>query len=85
MSRALHSWSNTQIDSDEPVPVDQSTESKVRYRADDFVEDAFRVQITPFMLDTYANEWNELRRVQTAHAVEMDNLRTANRSLANQV
>lgn len=73
------------IDSNEPVPVDQSTESKVRYRADDFVEDAFRVKITPFMLDTYANEWNELRRVQNAHAVEMDNLRTANRSLANQV
>ncbi|KAG8987441.1 GTPase-activating protein [Tulasnella sp. 427] len=73
------------IESDEHHPMDQTTGSKVRYRADDFVEDAFRVKITPFMLDTYSNEWNELRRVQTAHAVEMDNLRTANRGLASQV
>ncbi|KIO28072.1 hypothetical protein M407DRAFT_72274, partial [Tulasnella calospora MUT 4182] len=66
-------------------PTDRTTESRFRYRADDFVVDAFRVKITPFMLDTYANEYNELRRVQTAHAMEMDNLRTANRGLANQV
>lgn len=73
------------IDGPEGEPTDRTTESRFRYRADDFVVDAFRVKITPFMLDTYANEYNELRRVQTAHAMEMDNLRTANRGLANQV
>lgn len=64
---------------------DSITDSKHIYRADDFVQDAFSVRITPFMLDSYANEWNELKRAQNAHAIEIDNLRTTNRNLAAQV
>ncbi|KAG8905518.1 GTPase-activating protein [Tulasnella sp. 403] len=60
-------------------------DTRVLYRADDFVQDAFGVRITPFMLDTYSNEWNELKRVQNAHAIELDNLRTTNRNLTAQV
>lgn len=55
------------------------------YQADRYVQDALRVRITPFQLDNYASEWEELRRQQTAHAVEMDTLRQQNRSLQSQV
>jgi hypothetical protein len=55
------------------------------YDADRFVQDAFQVKVTPFMLDSFAHEWEDLRRAQTAHAVEMENLRNSNRALAAQV
>jgi len=37
------------------------------------------------MLDNYANEWNEAMRLRNAHAIEMDELRNANRTLKTQV
>ena len=55
------------------------------YQADRFVQDALRVRITPFMLDGFAGEWEDLLRVQNAHALEMDSLRIANRNLSAQV
>ncbi|PVF99417.1 RabGAP/TBC [Serendipita vermifera] len=50
-------------------------------RVDDFIRDATSLRITPFQLDGYANEYTEMRRAQTAHLVEMDNLRNENRQL----
>ncbi|KAF8313102.1 RabGAP/TBC [Clavulina sp. PMI_390] len=55
------------------------------YQADRYVQDALGVRITPFQLDNYASEWEELRRQQTAHTTEMDNLRQSNRALQAQV
>lgn len=40
---------------------------------------------TPFMLDTFAMEWQEQCRVTNATAVELDTLRTANRTLTKEV
>jgi hypothetical protein len=40
---------------------------------------------TPFMLDSYGHEWEELCRVANAHATEMDTLRNQNRVLSAQV
>ncbi|CAG8756033.1 16183_t:CDS:2, partial [Acaulospora colombiana] len=50
-------------------------------RVDDFIRDATNLRITTFQLDGYANEYVEMRRAQTAHLVEMDNLRNENRQL----
>lgn len=37
------------------------------------------------MLDSFAGEWEEHLRAQNAHALELDTLRNANRSLRDQV
>lgn len=63
----------------------QDAQSTALYQADRFVQDALRVRITPFQLDNFASEWEELRRQQTAHAMEMDILRQTNRTLQAQV
>lgn len=55
------------------------------FDVDTFVQDAFHIKITPFMLDAYAHEWEDLLRAREAHATEMDALRNTNRSLAAQV
>ncbi|EJD52677.1 RabGAP/TBC [Auricularia subglabra TFB-10046 SS5] len=66
----------------EPTEADPSTEG---YLVENFVQDAFRTRITPFMLDAYAREYADLLAQREAHAVEMDNLRNANRALTAQV
>ncbi|KZV95128.1 RabGAP/TBC [Exidia glandulosa HHB12029] len=66
----------------EPTEEDPSTEG---YLVDEFVMDAFRTRITPFMLDAYAREYADLLQAREAHAAEMDSLRNANRSLTAQV
>jgi hypothetical protein len=58
---------------------------KEAYRVDEFVQDAFSLRITPFMLDSYAHEYEDLVRMRDAHALEMDNLRNSNRILLAQV
>ena len=40
---------------------------------------------TPFMLDSYSHEWEDMCRVANAHATEMDHLRSSNRVLTAQV
>ena len=65
--------------------IESAEGEKVRYRVDDFVEDAFAVKITPFMLDNYASEYTELVRTREAHALELDELRNSNRMLSAQV
>jgi hypothetical protein len=64
---------------------DDGEHDEPQFRVDDFVRDASRVNITPFQLDNYAAEYEELRKAQTAHIIEMDNLRNENRMLKAQV
>jgi len=40
---------------------------------------------TPFMLDSYESEYEEKCRAQNRHALELDQLRNANRNLSAQV
>jgi hypothetical protein len=61
------------------------TGSKPLYRVDEFVQDAIALKITPFMLDAYIHEYNEMIRVRDAHAIEIDALRHSNRNLSSQV
>ncbi|KAK0485982.1 rab-GTPase-TBC domain-containing protein [Armillaria novae-zelandiae] len=67
----------------------QSTESgdlcEVGYNADEFVNEAVSFRITPFQLDTYGHEYDDIMREANKHKVEMDELRTANRSLSAKV
>ncbi|PBK74353.1 RabGAP/TBC [Armillaria solidipes] len=67
----------------------QSTESgdprEVKYNADEFVNEAVSFRITPFQLDTYGHEYDDIMREANKHKVEMDELRTANRSLSAKV
>jgi hypothetical protein len=55
------------------------------YRVDEFVQDAVSLRITPFMLDSYAREYEELIRLRDAHNLEVDALRNSNRNLLSQV
>ncbi|KAJ9118572.1 hypothetical protein QFC22_003792 [Naganishia vaughanmartiniae] len=59
--------------------------SETEWLTNEFVRDAYAVQFTPFMLDSFAGEWEEHLRTQNAHAMELDTLRNANRSLRDQV
>ncbi|GHJ89164.1 hypothetical protein NliqN6_5566 [Naganishia liquefaciens] len=73
-------YKNTQEPDEEIDPPADS-----QWMTNDFVYDAYAVQITPFMLDSFANEWEGQLKVQNAHALELDTLRNANRNLSNQV
>ncbi|KDQ21745.1 hypothetical protein BOTBODRAFT_26172 [Botryobasidium botryosum FD-172 SS1] len=58
---------------------------RATYRADEFVQEASQLKITPFMLDSYSSEWEDTVRQRKAHETEMDTLRNINRSLSNQI
>ena len=60
-------------------------EADARYRVDEFVQDALSLRITPFMLDNYAREYEELVRARDAHRIEVDGLKAANHRLSAQV
>ncbi|KAL7416402.1 rab-GTPase-TBC domain-containing protein [Mrakia frigida] len=68
----------------EDTPTGEDASEEV-WLADAFVKDAFAVQITPFQLDGFSAEWDELCRVENAHADEVSSLRAANRHLSAQV
>ncbi|KAH8827997.1 rab-GTPase-TBC domain-containing protein [Flagelloscypha sp. PMI_526] len=55
------------------------------YDVDRFVQDAVNLRITPFMLDGYAHEYQDMVRKSNKHEIEMDELKNANRALVNQV
>lgn len=57
----------------------------VQYNVDEFVIDSVSLRITPFQLDNYAHEYEEFVRQRDAHTIEMDALRTSNRTLSSQV
>jgi hypothetical protein len=58
---------------------------KKTYRVDEFVSEAVGLRITPFMLDSYAREYEEMVRSRDAQLMEMDTLRNSNRVLSSQV
>ncbi|KAG8764157.1 GTPase-activating protein [Ceratobasidium sp. 423] len=64
-----------------------SSSSGPEYKADEFVQDAFRISrsFTPFMLDSYAGEYQAKIKAENAHQEEMDALRTINRNLSQHV
>ncbi|EIM82705.1 RabGAP/TBC [Stereum hirsutum FP-91666 SS1] len=74
---------------DDSVPVPEKSEDgqepKPVYKVDEFVQDAVGLRITPFMLDSYAHEYNDMMRVKEAHALEVDELRSSNRNLSQQM
>jgi hypothetical protein len=49
------------------------------------VNDAISLRITPFMLDSYAREYEDMVRQRDAQMTEMDELRNSNRNLSAQV
>lgn len=57
----------------------------LQYQVDKFVMEALQLKITPFMLDSYAHEYDDQVRTREAHLVEMDTLRNTNRHLTAQV
>jgi hypothetical protein len=52
-----------------------------RHRVSEFIADAFAFKITPFMLDSYANDFAEQVRLATAHRREVEELKIDNRAL----
>ncbi|KAJ7924841.1 rab-GTPase-TBC domain-containing protein [Mycena leptocephala] len=63
----------------------EGDEDKPRYRVDEFVQDAVSLRITPFMLDSYRHEYEDLVRETNRHALEVDELRNSNRILSTSV
>ncbi|KAK7057167.1 ABC1-domain-containing protein [Favolaschia claudopus] len=64
---------------------DAGEEEKPQYLVDQFVQDAVSLRITPFMLDAYAREYEDLVRETNKHAMEVDELRNSNRVLSASV
>jgi len=62
-----------------------SSIDKEVYRADQLVQDACEVKITPELLKTYATEWEEKTRVEKERETELENLRNSNASYAIKV
>jgi len=56
-----------------------------KYKVDEFVQDAAALRITPFMLDCYRHEYEDLMREANKHTVLTDELRNSNRMLSGQV
>ncbi|CAA7261604.1 unnamed protein product [Cyclocybe aegerita] len=56
-----------------------------KYKVDEFVQDAASLRITPFMLDCYRHEYEDIVRESNKHATQIDELRNSNRTLSNQV
>ncbi|TFK44717.1 rab-GTPase-TBC domain-containing protein [Crucibulum laeve] len=63
----------------------EDAEGGKKYKVDEFVQDAVSLRITPFMLDCYRHEYEDLVRETNKHAVLVDELRNSNRSLSAQV
>lgn len=60
-------------------------EAETPYRASQFVQDALQIRITPILLDQFAGEWEQMKREQEAHALELEGLRRVNAQLSLQV
>lgn len=69
----------------DPAEQEEQAAGRPEYRVDDLVQDAISLKITPFMLDAYAHEYHDFMRKREAHAIEVDNLRNANRALTAKV
>ncbi|KAF5317172.1 hypothetical protein D9611_003965 [Ephemerocybe angulata] len=67
-----------------PSPPD-TDEKHQAYNVDAFVQESVSVNITPFMLDCYRHEYEDLMRETNKHNQMVDELRTMNRQLSQQV
>ena len=76
--------SNSSISSNPSTPTSSAPPKKV-YRTNQFVRDAFQIQITPYQLDAYAAEFEQKVKAANAHRRETDALRLVNRNLAAKV
>lgn len=81
----LLAFLNTQVFDIYKIDSEETNADEVRYDVDQFVQDAVSLRITPFMLDSYAHEYEDVVRTREAHAIEMDSLRSTNRTLSSQV
>ncbi|KAJ7072301.1 rab-GTPase-TBC domain-containing protein [Mycena amicta] len=66
-------------------PTDDNGNDKVQYRVNEFVQDAVSLAISPFMLDGYRHEYEDMVRESNKHAIEVDELRNSNRLLSASV
>ncbi|KAF8161110.1 rab-GTPase-TBC domain-containing protein [Crassisporium funariophilum] len=66
-------------------PEDRIEGSGAKYRVDEFIQDAAALRITPFMLDCHRHEYEDLVRETNKHALQIDELRSSNRMLSNQL
>ncbi|RFU28217.1 hypothetical protein B7463_g8121, partial [Scytalidium lignicola] len=62
-----------------------ATVDKEIYRADQMIQDACAVKITPEILKVYATEWQEKTRIEKEREAELESLKSANHSLALKV
>ncbi|KIY73048.1 RabGAP/TBC [Cylindrobasidium torrendii FP15055 ss-10] len=56
-----------------------------QFNVDEFVHDATSLRITPFQLDSYSHEYDDLMKEVNKNAIEKDELRNTNRMLTAQV
>lgn len=68
-----------------PAVVDVYRLPDGEYDVDAFARDAFAIQVTPYMLDGYATEFEDSVRAANAHRREVEALRLVNRNLAARV
>jgi hypothetical protein len=62
-----------------------SSIDKEVYRADQLIQDACAVKITPEILKTYALEWEEKTRLEKEQETELESLKSSNASLSHKV
>jgi chromosome segregation ATPase len=55
------------------------------YRADQLIQDACAVKITPEILKTYALEWEEKTKLEKEREAELESLKASNQSLMQKV
>ncbi|KAF8873132.1 rab-GTPase-TBC domain-containing protein [Mucidula mucida] len=60
-------------------------DDKPKYNTNEFVTEATSLRITPFQLDSYSHEYEDIMREANKRAVEMDELRNSNRMLTAQI
>ncbi|EFI28145.1 hypothetical protein CC1G_14172 [Coprinopsis cinerea okayama7 len=60
-------------------------EGTPKYRVDEFVQEAVSVNITPFMLDSFRHEYEDLMRETHKQKTLIEDLTTTNRQLSQQV
>jgi ecotropic viral integration site 5 protein len=55
------------------------------YRANDFVNDAYGIKLTPTQLQKYTQDYNDALRAENARTTQLESLKAANGSLTLQV
>ena len=55
------------------------------YRANDFVNDAYGIKLTPSQLQKYTVDYTEVTRIETERTSELDHFKTTNGNLTLQV